>query len=64
MNLGLLQNIDGMRRHPLRLLVREALGRDEPQVGDAHGLHRARGGADVAGVARAAQHDTDVLQGL
>src|SRR5919106_6692898 len=56
-----LQHVDCMRSHPLRLRRGKALRLDQAHIGKAHRLHRARGGADIARVARPAQHETDPL---
>ncbi len=43
-------------------LVRKGLRRDQPELAQPHGLHRARGGADIAGVAGTGQHDADAVE--
>ena len=60
----MLQNVHRVRCHPARLGGRKVAWRDQTQVLDAHGLHGARRSADVARVARPAQHDADALQAL
>src|SRR5437870_7086626 len=54
-----LEYVDCVCSHPLRLGRGKALGRDEAQIGEPHGLHRARRRADIPRMARPAQHDSD-----
>ncbi len=42
------QHVVGAARHARRLRIGEAPGIDQMERGQAHGLHRPRGGADVA----------------
>jgi hypothetical protein len=51
----------GGQRHRLRM--RKAFGRDEHQPGQAHGLHRPRRGADVAGMLGTDQHHAQAVGG-
>ena len=49
---------------PIGFIVREPLGRDQAQAGQAHRLHRPRRGADVARMPRGVQHDAHAGQSL
>src|SRR5207244_7648069 len=56
-----LHHVVGPDRPPRRDVVRPFLaGAGDPKVGEAEVLHRARRGADVAGVARLDEDDAEV----
>ena len=61
--LARVQDVGRVHREPLALLPRILeIRRGKAQVADAHVRHRAAGGADVAGVERADEHDANVVQ--
>jgi hypothetical protein len=59
---GTLEHVDGMDRHGRGRRRSVAPGRDQPEIAEAHVLHRARNGADVAGVLRANEDYADALE--
>jgi hypothetical protein len=58
------EQVRGAGGHGGRVGIGKVTRRDERQVVDSHGLQRARGRADVAGMAGAGQHDADARKGL
>jgi hypothetical protein len=58
-HLGPCEHVVGARGHHRGLGRREALGRDQAQAVEPHGLHGAGGRADVAGMRDTGEHDAD-----